>query len=176
MTFTKLNRLTHNWLSVFIALPILLILITGLLLVLKKDFDWIQPPSQRGEILTVPALSLTEIFAKVTSVPQAQNLEWHQFNRIDFKPSKGIVKFVTPDDWEIQIDPSTGEILSVKIRRSDFIESLHDGSYFGASTKYFLSVPAGISLFVLSLSGLYMFFLPIVKKRHKRKLLAKKIF
>ncbi len=176
MKFTKLNRLTHNWLSVFIALPILLILITGILLILKKDFEWIQPPSHKGETLATPTLPLMEILARVIAIPQAKNLEWHQFERIDFKPSKGIVKFVTPDDWEIQIDPSTGEILSVKIRRSDFIESLHDGSYFGASTKYFLSLPTGIILFILSLSGLYMFFLPMVKKRRKKTIIAKKTY
>ena len=169
MKFTQLNRITHNWLSIIVALPILLILVTGVLLVFKKDFDWIQPPSHKGQSLATPAISMEDILIKVSSTRQAENLEWHQFERIEFKPSKGIMKFITPDLWEIQVDSTTGNILSVEQRRSDLIESLHDGSFFGRYVKYFMSFPAAIIMIILSLSGLYMFFYPILKRRKRDK-------
>lgn len=169
MKFAKLNRTAHNWLSIIVALPIILILVTGILLVLKKDFDWIQPQSHRGQSLATPTLSMTDILTRVTATPQAENLKWHQFERIEFKPSKGIMKFITRDLWEIQVDSTTGNILSVEKRRSDLIESLHDGTFFGRSVKYFLSFPTAIILLIISLSGLYMFFYPILKRRARAK-------
>ena len=169
MKFSKLNRTTHNWLSIIVALPILLILVTGVLLVFKKDIGWIQPPSHKGQSLATPTIPMTDILAKVTATHPAKNLEWHQFERIEFKPSKGIMKFITSDFWEIQVDSTTGNILSVEKRRSDLIESLHDGSFFGRSVKYFVSFPTAIILLIISLSGLYMFFYPILKRRAREK-------
>lgn len=175
MKFSKLNRFVHNWLSIIVVLPILLILITGILLVLKKDVDWIQPPTKKGQSIATPTLSMTDILAKVNATEQGRNLEWHEFERIEFKPSKGIVKFITSDLWEIQVDPTMGDILSVKKRRSDFIESLHDGSFFGSAMKYIMSLPSAIILLILCLTGLYMFFLPIVKKKSNKKKKARAV-
>jgi len=169
MKFSKINRSTHNWLSIFVVLPVLLIMVTGILLVLKKDFEWIQPPTHKGQSKDIPNMSMTDVFNVVTTTPEARGLKWDQFERIEFKPSKGIMKFVTPDAWEIQVDPSTGEVLSVMKRRSDIIESLHDGNFFGSSMKYFLSLPTAIILIILSLTGVYMFFHPILKKRARKK-------
>jgi len=169
MKFSKLNRSTHNWLSIIIVMPALLIFVTGILLVFKKDIDWIQPPSRKGHSIATPVLPMAEPLKQATSTPQAQNFDWHQFERIEFKPSKGIIKFVTPALWEIQIDPTTGKILSVEKRRSDLIESLHDGSFFGDFVKYFLSFPTAIILILLSFTGLYMFFLPIMKKKIRKR-------
>ena len=50
-------------------------------------------------------------------------------DRIDVRPDKGMVKFVFAEGfWGVQIDAATGNLLHVERRRSDFIESIHDGS------------------------------------------------
>lgn len=50
-------------------------------------------------------------------------------DRIDVRPDKGMVKFVFAEGfWGVQIDAATGNLLHVERRRSDFIESVHDGS------------------------------------------------
>ena len=141
----------------------------GILLMLKKEIDWIQPPTQRGVSSDVPALSLEDLFAAAQGAGQAGLESWQDLARVDFKPEKGVVKFVGKNDWEVQVDTATGSVLHVAERRSDFIESLHDGSYFSDSVKYFLFLPAGIVLLVLWATGLYLFFLPHYKNYQKRK-------
>lgn len=169
MAFHKLNRKIHNWGAIVIALPLLLVIGSGLFLQLKKDFDWIQPPTVNGVNKALPALTFEDVLARVNGVPQATGLKWQEFDRIDFKPNKGMAKFITPDNYEIQIDITTGEILSVAYRRSDIIESLHDGTFFGDFAKYYVILPSGIALFILWMSGIYMFFHPRLQKRKKKK-------
>jgi len=63
--------------------------------------------------------------------------------------------------WEIQLDSSTGSVLQVAYRRSDLIESFHDGSWFGEWTKLGIFLPAAIILLVLWVTGLVLFFQPL---------------
>jgi hypothetical protein len=51
----------HRWATVLILLPFLIVLISGLLLQVKKQFDWIQPPTQVGSGSGAPELSFQEI-------------------------------------------------------------------------------------------------------------------
>ena len=51
-------------------------------------------------------------------------------DRIDIRKDKGIVKFVYAKHyWEVQLDGATGSVLQVNLRKSDFIEDIHDASY-----------------------------------------------
>lgn len=163
-----LLRKIHHWGSIVIALPLLLMIGAGILLMLKKEVTWIQPETVRGEQVGVPPLSLDELFAVVKTIPEASSWQWADLERVDFKPGKGVVKFVGANNYEIQIDTHTGDVLQVAYRRSDIIESLHDGSFFSDGTKLYLFLPAGIILFVLWGTGLYLFFLPHLKKRQKK--------
>ena len=62
-------------------------------------------------------------------------------DRMDARPGKGIVKFLfDAGDWEVQLDATTGEVLSVGRRHSDWIERLHDGS----AVDDWLGIPNGI--------------------------------
>ncbi len=163
-----LLRKIHHWGSIVVALPLLLMIIAGVLLMLKKEVIWIQPETIRGSEVGVPALSIEELFLAAKQVPEASEWVWQDMERVDFKPGKGMVKFVGANDYEVQVDTHTGDVLQVAYRRSDFIESLHDGSFFGDGAKLYLFLPAGILLFVLWATGLYLFFLPHLKKRKKR--------
>jgi uncharacterized iron-regulated membrane protein len=170
MKLNKLNRTIHNWVSIFIGLPLLLIIVSGLFLQLKKDFTWIQPPSVRGASDATPTASHDELLAAATSLPQTAGLKWSEFDRIDYKVDRGMVKFMTVEGWEVQIDTSNASILSVAERRSDFFEKLHDGSYFGDAIKYYVILPTAVFLFLLWMTGLWMFVYPYIKKAsNKRK-------
>lgn len=169
MKFNKLNRTIHNWVSIFIALPVMLIIVSGLFLQLKKDFTWIQPPSVRGASDATPMATHEELLAAATSVPQTAGLKWSDFDRIDYKVDRGMVKFMTLEGWEVQVDTSNATILSVAERRSDFFEKLHDGTYFGDWVKYYIVLPTGICLFLMWMTGLWMFFYPYVKRASNKK-------
>lgn len=168
MTAAKLNRWLHYWLSLAIVLPVALILGTGLLLILKKDVEWIQPSTLRGAAPEL-TLSFDEILVAVRGVPEAGLTRWKDVDRLDVRPGKGVVKVRGKNRWEVQIDSSTGAVLGVAYRRSDLIESLHDGSFFGDGVKYGVILPTGVVLVVMWGTGLYLFVLPFLQKRKNRR-------
>lgn len=168
MKLNMLLRKIHYWGSLFIMLQMGLIIGAGLLLMLKKEIAWIQPPTQKGiERLEVPALPIDQLFDIARSVPQLEITSWDELSRADIKPGKGIAKFVGENNWEVQIDTHSGEILQTAFRRSDIIESLHDGSYFADWIKLYIFFPSGIILLILWGSGIYLFFLPRYKRAQK---------
>lgn len=167
INWKKINRKTHFWGSIICALPILIVIGTGVLLLLKKDFDWIQPPSARG-VSSEPTVSFEEILIISKTVPEAKIRGWADIGRLDVRPSKGIVKVRAKNDWEIQIDFQTNEILQVAHRRSDFIESIHDGTFFHDAAKLWVFLPSSLILFVLWVTGLYLFLTTYFKKRSRK--------
>lgn len=167
MKLQILNRKAHYWLSVAVAAPILVIIVSGLLLQIKKHSAWVQPPEQRGSA-QVPALSFAEILEICRGIPEAQVSGWADVHRIDVRPARGMVKVSATNHWEIQIDSHTGEVLQVAYRRSDLIEAIHDGSWFHPGAKLWLFLPSGIVLLLLWLTGIYLFVLPILRRRRKR--------
>jgi len=164
MNFRIWNRRVHRWGAAAVAVPFLVVLTTGILLQLKKQLAWVQPPEQRGAALP-PAISLPTILAAARSVPAAGVREWADVDRVDVRPAKGLVKVVTFTRWELQIDASTGAVLQAAQRRSDLLESLHDGSWFHPLAKLGVFLPAGIVVLVLWLTGIYLFVLPYRARR-----------
>jgi len=142
----------------------------GLLLMVKKEINWIQPSSQKGiDRQLVPMASVQDLFDAALTVDIANFTRWEELQRADLKPGKGIIKFVSKSNWEVQVDTHTAEVLSIARRRSDVIESIHDGSFFADWVKLWVFLPAGVGLFVLWISGLYLFTLTEYKKRKKRR-------
>ena len=66
---------------------------------------------------------------------EAQISDWTDIDRIDLRPGKSVAKVRAKSGWEIQIDTGTGDVLHVAYRRSDLIESIHDGSFFADRVK-----------------------------------------
>jgi hypothetical protein len=64
------NRKLHYWASATVAVPLLVIISTGLLLQLKKQWSWVQPSEQRGTG-TAPVVDLERILASVRTVPDS---------------------------------------------------------------------------------------------------------
>lgn len=164
-----LFRKIHHWTSIFIAVPLVIAIGAGVLLMLKKDVDWIQPPTAGGASAGFPAATLTAMFDAARGVDAAGIERWEDLARVDFKPGDGIVKFVSRSRWEVQVDTTTAEVLQVAYRRSDLIESIHDGSFFAGWTKLYLFLPSGILLFVMWLTGIYLFILTRIKRGQKRR-------
>jgi len=164
-----LNRKMHRWAAIIIALPVIIVIISGVILQVKKEFDWIQPPTQRGSG-SEPALSFDKILDVVRNVPSVGLTNWNDINRLDVRPGKGIIKVRGNNDWEVQIDSKTGDVLQVSVRRSDFIESIHDGSFFHESFKLWVFLPSALILAGIWGTGNYLFIcLFFVKRNPKRK-------
>ena len=160
----KATRKLHRWGAILIALPLVVVIGSGIVLQLKKEVAWIQPPTMRGQ---GPPLTLTfdEILAIAAAEPRAEIAGWPDVERLDVRPERGIVKVRGKNRWEVQIDTATGAVLSSTYRRSDLIETIHDGSFFHDRAKLWIFLPSGVILLGLWLTGLYLWALPIVMKR-----------
>ncbi|MFT7683789.1 MAG: putative iron-regulated membrane protein [Moritella dasanensis] len=168
VNWKRVSRKTHYWGAAIIALPIIVVLISGLLLQVKKEVTWVQPASMKGES-KIPQLSFQQILDIASTVPEAEIQSWKNVSRMDVRPSKGIVKVRAKNKVEVQIDNATGKILQVEYRRSDLIESLHDGSFFHEHAKLWLFLPASVILLMLWITGIYMFLMPYILRRQNRK-------
>mgnify|MGYP001816524298 FL=1 len=168
MKLSKLNRDLHRWGSILIAAPVVVIIATGVILQLKKESAWIQPPTQQGTGGD-PSLSFDQILAATRDVPEAEVDSWDDIDRLDVRPGKGMLKVRAQNRWEIQLDAHSGAVLQVAYRRSDLIESIHDGSFFHDGFKLWVFLPTALILAVLWASGVCLFFLPYYAKWKKRR-------
>jgi uncharacterized iron-regulated membrane protein len=167
MSFSNWNRKLHRWGSIITLLPVGVILVTGVVLQLKKKLDWVQPPTVKGRSKEL-AIEFEEILSIAQAVPEAAISSWADIDRLDVRPAKGMLKVRAKNRWEIQIDTSSGKILQVALRRSDLIERLHDGSFFSSYAKLWVFLPSALILLFLWLTGFYLFFLPNTLKWKKR--------
>lgn len=170
MHFNVLNRKVHYWASAVVAVPLFIIICSGTVLQLKKHWSWVQPPEQRGSVSNAPAVELSQILAILKREPSLNVRGWDDVNRLDVRPGRGIVKAWLHSDWEAQIDLGTGEIKQIWFRRSDWIESIHDGSIFGDAVKLGLFFPTAITLMLLWLGGMWMWLYPLMHKSRVRRL------
>ena len=167
--WNKWTRKTHYWGSFVILFPVLIIIVTGIFLQLKKDVEWIQPKTTTGQISNNPSISFEQILNISKTIKEAEINSWDDIDRLDVRISKGIVKVRSNNRWEIQIDTYSGKVIQVAYRRSDIIEQIHDGSWFHDKAKLWIFLPSGIILFVLWITGFYMFLLPYIIKGRKNK-------
>jgi len=174
-TFRKI----HRQIAIFLFVLFFIISITGLLLGWKKNsFGIIQAPTSKGissDLKTwLPIDSLQTIAINTLHDSISPNLS-SELERIDARPSKGILKFVFLDDyWEVQLDGATGKVMNINRRRSDIIENIHDGTILDVlfntkNDQFKLSYTTimGLALLMLTLSGFWLWYGP--KKLRKQK-------
>ena len=165
----RFNRKVHYWGAILCAVPVLVVILSGILLLLKKESAWIQPPTAKGQ-KGEPQVEFSKILSASAAVAQAEIKSWDDIARLDVRPDKGLIKVHAVNHWEIQLDHRSGEVLQVAYRRSDVIESLHDGSFFHERVKLWVFLPSAIVLLVLWVTGIYLFAKPLLVKWGRRKM------
>lgn len=168
-------RVFHRYLGLTLATLLAISAVTGILLALKKEVEFFQPPTQKGvskdlsswkqmsEIATIGQQALTSAHPDLSNNP---------IKRLDARPTKGVVKCIFENgNWEVQVDATSGKVLSIGKRYSDWIESLHDGSIISDLFKLISMNFLGIGLLILIVSGFWLWFGPkrFRKLRKKRK-------
>ena len=168
MSFNVLNRKIHYWAGFIAAVPLLVMIASGLLLQMKKHWTWVQPVEHRGTG-TAPALDLEGILTSLKRAPGMHVASWDDVNRLDVRPGRGVVKAWLNNGYEVQVDLGTGRVMQTAYRRSDLIEAIHDGSFFGGDwVKLGFVLPAGMTMLLLWLGGLWMWWVPYIAKRRRR--------
>lgn len=167
MSWNRWTRKLHRWGALVSAVPLLLVIVSGLLLQIKKQATWVQPPTLKGS--GAPHIDWPQILAIAQQDDNANIQSWDDIDRLDVRPGKSLIKVQAVNHWELQIDWANGEILSSSYRRSDWIESLHDGSFFGDPVKLYIFLPSGLILLTLWFTGVYLWYLPIASQQKKKR-------
>ncbi|MBK7083487.1 MAG: PepSY domain-containing protein [Flavobacteriales bacterium] len=167
-TFRKVHRITGACLFAFFFV----VAGTGLLLGWKKHSNGIILPKSYTGTSTdmanwLPITSLHRNACRILHDSISSTLAL-DLERIDVRPEKGMVKFVFLDHfWGIQLDATTGELLHIERRRSDFIENVHDGSIvdhlFGIKGEWFKLVYTsvmGTALVTFTITGFWLWYGP----------------
>ncbi|NOG55340.1 MAG: PepSY domain-containing protein [Planctomycetes bacterium] len=160
---------THKWVGIIIAVVVLNFAVTGFLLLIKKQVAWIQPPENRGIAVNTFGVTFDDVLSACQSDPTLAVQTWEDVDRLDVRPGKGILKVRTANRWEAQIDLSTGEVLQVAYRRSDMIESIHDGSIVADWVRDWVLPAAAVSLMFLVFSGLWLWLEPAYRRAQRRR-------
>jgi len=167
MNWRKINAGVHYWGSAIIVIPLIIVLMSGLLLQVKKEFTWIQPKTMKTQYRDL-TLDFKQILAVSKTVEEAKIQSWKDVKLLDVRPGKGITKVRAKNNWEIQIDNQSAEVLAVNFRRSDIIEAIHDGSWFHEYAKLGLFLPSALILLLMMITGIYLFFKILPNKRKQR--------
>jgi uncharacterized iron-regulated membrane protein len=166
VTLFKFFRETHKWTGIVLAVVFIEMGATGFLLLQKKRFDWIQPPTRTGAPGDVATLiTLPEVLAVVLEQGHPDFRDVGDIDRIDFRPAARVHRVHSRHNHsELQVDAVTGEVLSLAPRRSDWLEDLHDGSLLGDWAHAVLLPLTAVILVFLSVSGLYLWLQPIYRR------------
>lgn len=155
----NLNRFWRRWhrlISIFIAAPFALTLITGLIMTTRGFNSWVQTPYEgpKAEL----KISFEQILNACRSVPEAEIKTWKDISQIDIRPSNGSVRVRAAKNLtEVQINGETGEVVTVAPRRMSLLTSLHEGAYFGPWVRYGIFIPASLGVLFLLVSGIVLY-------------------
>lgn len=159
----------HRWLGLAAGLLLLVSAGTGLLLLRKKEHAWLQPPVMRGAEGPPAALRpLAEVYAAVFALGAPELQSEADIARVDFRPQDRVHKVVSKrGDVEVQVCAITLRTSGPAVRRSDWIERLHDGSLFGPVGHDALMPAVAVALAVLAASGYVMWGWPAWQRRRR---------
>lgn len=170
-------RIWHRYIGLTVTILIFVSALTGIFLALKKDFDILQPPTQKGESKNLADWKPIDDLATIAMNAFYEKCPEQQGNpvaKMDVRPSKGIVKVIFDNGWwEVQVDGVSGEVKSIARRHSDWIEALHDGSIISDGFKLVSMNVLGFGLLFMLVTGLWLYYGPkryrFLKKKMKEK-------
>ena len=162
---------THRWIGISIAVFLVISASTGFLLLLKKEFAWIQPPTQKGSAGEVKDfISIQEAWERCQASGHVDFRSIEDLDRIDVRPGRRVYKVRSRHNTsEIQVDAITGEILSQEERVSDWLEELHDGSWIGKPVHDYVMPLVALGVLFLVFSGLFLWLQPKYKRWQRRR-------
>ncbi|MBY0517253.1 MAG: PepSY domain-containing protein [Bacteriovoracaceae bacterium] len=143
-------RQRHKQVALLITLPLLAVVITGICLQMRNQFEWIQPSTLVTErVNDLPILNIEQITEKL-------ELKDKPFDQLIYQPKKNIISLRFSDGMEWQINPQTAEVLKRAQRRTGFLIELHQGSILGPFGQYGIYLLSSLGLLFLIISGVQL--------------------
>jgi hypothetical protein len=175
-SFRKAHRLTGALLFVFFFI----VAVTGVFLGWKKHSGGtLLPKSYKGTSTNLkdwqPIEELNNRATQILKDSIDSNLST-DLSRIDIRQDKGMLKFIySKHHWEIQLDGTTGTLLNIGRRHSDWIENVHDGSIVDAALgiskgwfKLFYTTIMGLALLLFTITGFWLWYGPKRMRKEQR--------
>ncbi len=144
-------RKYHRIVSLIVVLPFALVLVSGILLQLRQQFELIQPKAMKMEpIAGKKLLTIDEMIEASGEIPS-------NVDQVIWRPAKFHLAMRLKDGREIQMHPQTGVILKNAKRYTNILIELHQGSFFTSWGQYLVFFPAALGLLFLTVSGLVIY-------------------
>jgi uncharacterized iron-regulated membrane protein len=169
LSLYQFSRKVHKWSGLILSVVFMFVAVTGLLLVYMIPLgvaDELRTGKEASPSQSIPMEKVVSIAAS-QGLPGVTSVE--DIFRIEYRPSLNVYQVRFNNSQDVQIDASTGKVLSTNPDYSTFIITLHDGSFFGNWYRYSALTFAGLSLILLSFSGYYMVGYPFYKRLKGRK-------
>jgi uncharacterized iron-regulated membrane protein len=161
--------LLHRWVGVAVGVLVMVTAASGLLLLVKKRFAWIQPPVVRGAEGTPEQLRpLADVYRAVFALELPELRTEADIARIDFRPDQRVHKVVSvKGDLEVQVCAVTLRTSPPAVRRSDWLERLHDGSWAGDWMHGVVMPLFALCVLLLASTGYVMWAWPKLARRRR---------
>jgi len=162
-------RKVHRFMGASLFVIFLFVSITGLLLGWKKNSNgFLLPNTQKGiSKQATDWLPLADLQEKAVFVLDSLHPELDkQLDRMDVRPGKGVVKITFEEHYhEIQLDLTSGQLLSHGKRHSDLLEQIHDGSWVDRQAdigffKLLYTSVSGLALLLFTVTGFWLWYGP----------------
>jgi hypothetical protein len=176
---TRWYRKWHRQMGIISLAAFLLMAVTGVLLIWKKNSNgYLLAETQQGkgtnpkDWVKIDSLQKSAIDCLIKNNPGEDTA----IDRVDVRPDKGVAKVTFKNHYTaIQVDLTTGLPIHIETRRADFIEQLHDGSLFDSLAgtgfiKLLYGTLTGLLLTFLAVSGFFLWYNPkkIMKIKYPR--------
>lgn len=148
--FKRQLRTWHRQIAIIVALPLSCIILSGLGLQLRNQFEDLQPKTVATEqIPGVPLRTLEELVSMGSTQGKVE--------QIIYRPGKHALAIRLENGHELQLHPQTGALLKNAPRRSGWLIDLHQGSLFGPLAQYGVFILTGWGLLALLISGVLLY-------------------
>jgi uncharacterized iron-regulated membrane protein len=164
---TRTYRRLHKIVAVPMFAFMFLVGLSGVLLGWKKQVG-LAPTTLAGTSTSAASWISIDSLQKI-AFAQAASLGLDlQIDRIDIRPDKGIAKVIFVHHYtELQLDCTTGKLLSNETRMHDFVEHIHDGTIVDRwlstekeQAKISYTTITSAALMLLAFSGFWMWLNP----------------
>ncbi len=171
-------RLLHKKIASVLFIFFFIIAITGILLGWKSSFTkTVFEDKQKTSAIElkniIPLDSLEQISTK--AINEKTSNSFKNAERLEIRASKGIAVAYYKKNYSIQINATTNKPILIEQKNGGIIQDIHDGaivgdlfnSNAGGTSKTIYSTILGLSLFLLTLTGFYLWYKPKQLKKNK---------
>ena len=154
----KSLRKWHRLISAVVAIPFAITLITGIFLITRSHFNFLQPKHSEAIQIDQSKVSSIQDLTQAFHLYYQGREETQSIASIIYSPKNGQFSVRTNEDREIRFNAQSLEVIAEGPKRTTLLIKLHEGLWFSSYVRDFIFLPSSIGLFFLLISGIILFF------------------